>query len=1266
MAFSFFHGAGLMKLLKYIGIFLCCILLVMVFIASPWGTRGVLSIVNSSLDDVDIEYGSGSLLSALSLERVSYVTPDLDIQLSKLVVDPDWNCVMAMQVCLSQLSAKSVGVKVTSTNTEEPTNSEPLKRITLPVAVNVDALDIQNIRVNIPGSLEVKIKNMSTKLSMFRSLQIDHLLIEGTRVVLPAANNNSVDTSSNNVDLQAIANWQYEPLQLPAITFPIVMQARQLVVNDVLVTQNKQTLVDIAHLQGAVDITPKQLTVKKLNVTSSLGEADLSATLSKQWQHKINLVVKSAENSPYPISGQLALKGNLKRSEVDLSTTGLVELRANGTINMQSEQLPISLDIDWQPIEWPLQEARVYIDKGALSLSGDLNAYQLALDTAIRGTSIPESTLKVRASGNTHKALIEQISIDTLGGNLTASGNLTLGALAKWQSNITFKDIQPQQFWPQLNAQVSGNVNVDGQYDGQNTVARVHELSASGDWLDYKLNASGEASFDSVEGIDVQNFMVQTGDNKLTLEGSLEEFEDIEAQLVLDAPNLSQLYPSFAGQAQFDAQIGGTLQAPGVSFSGSGSNITLPDVSVSTIATQGQLIWDSEKNVDIELQLTDGVVNQQHINNINLTLDGDAQNHQLRFSLKSDIVDLITNLHGSLSDTQWNGGIDVATVSLDAGQFSLEDSSPEIKANWASNFYQISPFCLREDDAQVCVNKALYSENDAQFDVKISSLPISPLLRAYASQLQGFDTDATLNLSANGQWDTKGDPIVNADLSLSPSAWTVKGATSPLQLDVFTLQLNTKQAGNAQHLESQLAFESEQLGVLNSDMTLQINEGDKPINGVLNLEGINVGALKQFIPDLTELTGTINGQVALGGNLMKPLLNGEVSLQDGAVAGSVLPSRINKVEQRLTLEGQAASLQGTFQFGNGTGEIESHFDWEASPKAVINVKGSDMEIDYQNIVRAKLSPDINVEFDEDGLSVKGDLSLPYARIKVRDLPATALSPSGDVILVNQEQAQTQVKDASLPIKLSLNVKIDPDKNNNVKVDAFGLTSNLQGALLLTQEGEVLVANGEVNLVDGRYNAYAQDLIIREGEIQFSGPIDSPYLYIEAVRDPDNTADDVVAGLRVQGSVSETEISVFSDPSMNQPEALSYLITGTGFDSSEETSSDTAVTTALIGFGLGKSENKVTSIGRKLGVEDLALNTTGAGDETKLSVSGNIAPGVQLRYGVGVFDSVSEVAIRYLFMPKLYLEAVSGTDSALDLYYQFTLGDNDTDKASKPN
>ena len=75
------------------------------------------------------------------------------------------------------------------------------------------------------------------------------------------------------------------------------------------------------------------------------------------------------------------------------------------------------------------------------------------------------------------------------------------------------------------------------------------------------------------------------------------------------------------------------------------------------------------------------------------------------------------------------------------------------------------------------------------------------------------------------------------------------------------------------------------------------------------------------------------------------------------------------------------------------------------------------------------------------------------------------------------------------------------------------------------------------------------------------------------------------------------------------------------------------------------------IGETFGVSNLALDTQGVGDSSQVVVSGYV-PGLQVKYGVGIFDSLATLTLRYRLMPKLYLEAVSGVDRALDLLYQF--------------
>ncbi len=83
---------------------------------------------------------------------------------------------------------------------------------------------------------------------------------------------------------------------------------------------------------------------------------------------------------------------------------------------------------------------------------------------------------------------------------------------------------------------------------------------------------------------------------------------------------------------------------------------------------------------------------------------------------------------------------------------------------------------------------------------------------------------------------------------------------------------------------------------------------------------------------------------------------------------------------------------------------------------------------------------------------------------------------------------------------------------DVRLDAFGLKARLEGALKVVQDSRGLGLNGQINIPSGRFHAYGQDLIVRKGQLLFSGPADQPLLNLEAIRNPEATENDVMAGV----------------------------------------------------------------------------------------------------------------------------------------------------------
>ena len=77
-----------------------------------------------------------------------------------------------------------------------------------------------------------------------------------------------------------------------------------------------------------------------------------------------------------------------------------------------------------------------------------------------------------------------------------------------------------------------------------------------------------------------------------------------------------------------------------------------------------------------------------------------------------------------------------------------------------------------------------------------------------------------------------------------------------------------------------------------------------------------------------------------------------------------------------------------------------------------------------------------------------------------------------------------------------------------------------------------------------------------------------------------------------------------------------------------------------------------NIGKSVGIDDLSLASSGQGDQQSVGIKGTIAPGVEISYGVGVFDSFTIFAIRYELFKQFYIEASSGLYQAVDAYYEW--------------
>ena len=165
----------------------------------------------------------------------------------------------------------------------------------------------------------------------------------------------------------------------------------------------------------------------------------------------------------------------------------------------------------------------------------------------------------------------------------------------------------------------------------------------------------------------------------------------------------------------------------------------------------------------------------------------------------------------------------------------------------------------------------------------------------------------------------------------------------------------------------------------------------------------------------------------------------------------------------------------------------------------------------------------------------------------------------------------------------------------------------------------------------------------------TGPLDDPLIFVRAVRRVEALTGPITAGIELRGRATNISSTVFSNPSMSEAEALSYLVLGRPLD--EATAAEgNALSGTAYALGLRQATLVTSQIGQSLGLDQLSL--AGSSQSNTALVAGKqINPRLYVRYAYGVFTQLGNLLLRYRLTRRLTIEAGTGTESqSMDLLY----------------
>lgn len=1220
------------------------VLLLMIY-TNP-GLRFNVWLAEKFVPQLHIEQAEGSLFGGMELSNIRYQTDALDAAVETFRLKIDNHCFWSVKICLNDLTVD--GLQLTMHSSAEPDTadaqpeSEPSSApssLLIPLPLVAEQIALHNISINIDGT-ELKWQYFQTSLNGWGSkLQLDHTVWRDLSVSLAAT-----DSEPSTEPFRYIAP------ALPDIRFPLSVYINQFSLFNATLEQPQPQHIDELSFSLQLQDTQARLTNLLIKHELATLHAGLNLHTTGNYPLQGNLSLDIHHNE---LQGQhlaLELNGDLQQLFLYAKASRLLEAEINADISILSNDLPLRLALNSQHLAWPVTDKPdVEINNTRLRANGDLNGLNIALQTQYKGKAIPQGDVDIAGNVSTTAADLHTLNINTLGGSLSATANAQWQDLASWQTTLNLKNIQPGLFWKEYDGKISGRFIHHGQLtaSGGWQVA-VDEMALTGSIRNYPLRVEGKASAADQDGnghitLNSSAIRIQHHTNQLTLNGSLQD--NWQLAVALSVPDLQQTVAGATGNIQGNITVKGQRDTPQLNADFSANDIKWQDIGLQTLSLNAAVTVAEAITANIRLQADNGRFAEQQLHKLTLQFDGTETKHQL--TLNADAAEFAAELalNGQFDrqSQNWQGSLNQAVLESLQGKWQLA-SAAEIQYKAASQSVSLKQHCWQQQQSQLCIEDSQASAENGQVALSLTQFDLATLTPFLpdATRLQGH-----FDLHTQASW--KNNQLPQLELKINGTPGQVQQQLDlPVVLPWQSFSIIASVVKETLNSELHFHFTDEAQLHAKAQIT-QLQSDDKQLQASLDISQFTLHFLKPLLDEYSELEGVISSNLLLNGSLLSPRVNGELALNNLKIKGNLAPVDINQADIALSFHGKDATLSGAVQTPDGDLNINGQAGWPdpANWYADLKVAGDELRLQIPQAHFA-VKPDIQIQASPQRTRVSGSIDIPSAEISVDSLPQSAVAVSDDVILLDEElEPVTEKVAGGFPLEVDVKVIL----RERVRLSAFGLKTRLRGELRVQQQNNQPRVNGEVVLLDGTFRSYGQDLIIRQGKMTFSGPADQPYLTVEAIRNPANMEDDIIAGIRVTGPADEPSVTIFSEPSKPQANALSYLLMGRDLDS-ESGSAANAVTTSLIGMSIASSSKVVGEIGEAFGVRDLTLDTAGAGDNSQVTVSGYLSRNLQVKYGVGIFNSIGEFTLRYRLMRSLYLEAVSGLDNTVDLLYKF--------------
>jgi translocation and assembly module TamB len=910
------------------------------------------------------------------------------------------------------------------------------------------------------------------------------------------------------------------------------------------------------------------------------------------------------------------------------------QLNATGTVQLDANPLSADLAVDWKDLQLPAelvgQELRSH---GHLAAKGSGERYHAEGDISI-GPPDKLAALALNLDGTPQQIQLHTLSLRQPQGNLTATGSLTLQPGLAWQLQANANKFDPGQLFAGWQGLLDADLGSDGKLDKDHPDITLELRKLEGQLRQRPLRGNGQLHLSPSEVLDGSLDLASANS---TIKLVARPGDSNNADITLAIASLGDWLPHANGRLNGQFRVRGKLPKLAVNGTLQGQSLDWDNQRTNQLQLQADVPDISNPGGKLELDATGADLGGLAFRQIRLNAHGTSAQHQLTLDAQGQQLSAALTLNGALKGDNWNGTL--STLTLDVSGLPRWHLQQATSLGWNNGNASLSQLCLTAGDPLLCLTASYDKAGNLDASYKLHAVPLTLVVDALGSADVPFTTEGMLEGNGEIRRNAAGNLTGNASITSPQGHFTYNEHPDQPVLSYTGLALNAALSPGNQQITLRAALN----GNGRLDGHIGITGAQETLGGQIGLHLDNLGFINLFTDALVNVKGRLDGDFKLGGTLSEPAITGQAGV-DG-FAAEVPDAGLKLTDGKLTISAANAhqlNILGNVQSGKGALAIEGAAGLDAQTPTSITLKGNAFTAVDIPAAKVIISPDLLVRRDAQGINATGSVRLDSADVNLDKLPGSGVNKaSPDVVIV--DQPQQPANSGATPITASIKV----DLGQKAHLVGMGLDGHLTGVLTVDERpGRSTTGQGQI-AVNGTYKAYGQNLQIQQGLLLFaSTPIDNPGLNIRALRSltPNATIDQgQQVGLQISGTAQRPVLTVFSNPVMDQSDALSYLVTGKPL-SQVKGGEGSTVNAAAQALGSATGNMLAKSIGSKLGIDDIGVSSNDAlNGGSAFTVGKYLSPRLYLSYGIGLFDPGQVITLRYQLSRRWNFEAQNATD-----------------------